>query len=65
MKWGMDESVVRRDVRGMRRDRDWGIWTVANRTLTTPIQSESPWYTGTTDEYGRTGRAGQALANPG
>jgi hypothetical protein len=25
VKWGMDESVVRRDVRGMRRDRDKGI----------------------------------------
>jgi hypothetical protein len=25
VKWGMDESVVRRDVRGMRRERDKGI----------------------------------------
>ncbi len=25
MKWGMDDSVVRRDVRGMRRERDKGI----------------------------------------
>ncbi len=25
MKLGMDESVVRRDVKGMRRDRDKGI----------------------------------------
>ena len=25
MKLGMDESVVRRDVRGMRRNRDKGI----------------------------------------
>jgi hypothetical protein len=40
------------------------LWTVANWTLTT-LFKECPWYTGTTDETGRTGRAGQALANLG